>query len=94
VGETFTLIDILHSRGITPDKSFTWTLGAILREAFREENDGRYPVKQLRQKTNAGGSHCFAIYPEAFRRRAESIVDRYFEAIETQQDLFGRRRGE
>lgn len=86
----FTLIDVLRDRGIEPHKSFSWTLGAILRDRYREMV-GDLPVKALRTKTIGIGSHCFATYPPEFRPTAEALVNEYFAMLAAQLDLFSAR---
>jgi len=70
---TFTLLDLLDEMNIEPHNELTWTLGAALRERFRELHD-RLPEKELRTKRSGLGSHCFAVYPISFKPEAQKIV--------------------
>ncbi|MGA0416984.1 MAG: hypothetical protein ACO3O1_05040 [Ilumatobacteraceae bacterium] len=58
-----------------PDKRTAWSLGSTLRAIYERET-GALPRKALAEKTNAGGSHCFATYPEKFWPRMDEAIKR------------------
>ena len=39
-----------------------------------ERTYGAAPPKALRDKTNAGGTHCFAVYPEEMRPMIVRVI--------------------
>jgi len=61
--------------GFEPEKSATWSAGGQLRHAYMSET-GNLPPKDNRKKTSGAGTHCFAIYPDHWRKRAREIVRR------------------
>lgn len=73
-----TVIDVFRSMGREPTPKHTWAVGTRVRLAY-EEATGNPPEKLLRQKTYSGGSHCFAVYPESWRKTIMSFI----ESIET-----------
>ena len=69
-----TVIDVWREIGINkPEKHISWSVGRKVRKAFQEER-GKIPPKQLNEKTDGSGSHCFAMYPEDFKYRIEEII--------------------
>jgi hypothetical protein len=64
---------IFRELGVEPEPHATWAVGAAAREKYRERF-GQLPPKELRPKTNGGGSHCFATYPESMRAEIEALV--------------------
>lgn len=81
-----TIIDVCRALRIEPTPNLTWVVGALVRERYREVHR-RYPSKQLREKTNGGGSHCFAVYPVAFRSEIERILLAHQTESARQMDL-------
>lgn len=82
-----TVVDVIKSMGIETESTLCWSVGAQVREAYESRN-GCLPEKDLRPKTNAGGSHCFAVYPEDWRETIERIVRAHVTEASRQQDLF------
>ena len=60
-----TIIEVARSMGLELSKDIAWEVGATVANRYREIY-GTQPMKDLRQKTGGGGSHCFAIYPQTF----------------------------
>lgn len=68
-----TIIDVIKEMGIEPTPELTWTAGPLIRNLY-EKKEGRVPEKALRAKTNGGGSHCFAIYPDWMKDTIRVVV--------------------
>lgn len=68
-----TVIDVMRQMGVELDPEITWSVGARVRDIY-EQRYGQLPAKALRQKTNAGGTHCLAVYPESMRATIVSII--------------------
>lgn len=69
----FTIPQVFADLGFEPNKHETWAAGDRVRMRYVDAT-GSLPPKDLRQKTNGPGSHCFAIYPPEWRATAEAIV--------------------
>jgi hypothetical protein len=82
-----TVIDVMRDMGIEPDTQLAWRVGARVRDAY-EWQTGSAPPKHLRDKTNDGGSHCFAVYPESMRKRIELIIRNQRTYEQRQGELF------
>ena len=82
-----TVIDVCRSLNVEPDPSLTWPVGNLVRGLY-ERRYGALPEKDLRLKTNGGGSHCFAIYPEHMRADIERIIRAHAHERRRQGDLF------
>lgn len=82
-----TVIDVCRAMGVEPEKSMTWAVGSALQRRY-EEIFERQPPKELRPKTNGGGSHCFAVYPETWRITIESLIKAHNPDPGRQGDLF------
>lgn len=65
--EMITVIDVIREWGIEPTRRMTVTVGTVVREQWRDKNNGELPLKALRPKTNGKGSHCIAVYPDEWR---------------------------
>jgi hypothetical protein len=85
--EFITVPQVFDRLGYEPVAPDTWTAGALVREAWLDMM-GHYPIKQLRPKTNGGGSHCFAIYPIDWLPKIESIVRSVAQHQKRQGSLF------
>lgn len=72
-GRMVTVIDRFRALGKEPSKRMTWAVGDIVRDKW-EKLTGSLPAKVLRQKTNDGGSHCFAVYPEWFIPVIDEVI--------------------
>ena len=68
-----TVVDVLRSMQIEPTPDLTWRVGAAVRDMY-ETTYGAAPPKALRDKTNAGGTHCFAVYPEEMRPMIVRVI--------------------
>lgn len=83
-----TVVQVMREMGVTIDKRVTWAVGAALQREYAAET-GHQPPKDNRRKTNSGGgSHCFAIYPPAWRPRIEEAVRRVGAVRASQSNLF------
>jgi hypothetical protein len=82
-----TVIDVMRNLGVEPETHLAWRVGALARSAYKWET-GNEPPKYLRCKTSAGGSHCFAVYPESMRSRIEMIIRNQQGQARLQADLF------
>jgi len=82
-----TIIDVMRDLGIECEPRVAWSIGARVRDLY-ETMTGSAPVKALRSKTNEGGTHCFAIYPEAMRPEIERIISQHLTEAARQGDLF------
>lgn len=60
-----TVIEVAESMGLELPKKTAWAVGTAVATAYRSVY-GSQPIKNNRPKTNGGGSHCFALYPETF----------------------------
>ncbi len=69
----FTVVDIFRELGLQTSPADTWAAGAAAREAYLSAT-GSLPIKDNRTKTAGGGSHCFALYPPAWRPKVTEIV--------------------
>ena len=68
-----TIIDVMRARNVEPTSELTWAVGAEVRDEW-ERRHGALPDKDLRRKTNGGGTHCFAVYPVTFWPVIEGII--------------------
>jgi hypothetical protein len=68
-----TVIEVIQDMGIEPTKELDWRVGKMMQEWF-ERTFGAPPIKDNRKKTNGTGTHCFALYPEFFRKVIENFV--------------------
>jgi hypothetical protein len=82
-----TIIDVFRELKIEPTPSLTWAVGAAVRDIY-EQRYGCLPEKDLRNKTNGPGSHCFAIYPETMRPTIVRMVAEHDSEAKRQGDLF------
>lgn len=83
-----TIIDVFKRLKIEPVPAITWTVGNAVRELYKSRNSGALPNKELRQKTNAGGTHCFAVYPDSYFPDIEKIIRNYKTEAQRQGVLF------
>jgi hypothetical protein len=72
-GQLITVIDVCRELDVEPRPDMTWSVGNLMREWY-ESNVGELPRKELRNKTYGGGSHCFAVYPQAMRQKIASLI--------------------
>lgn len=82
-----TVPDVLRELRLEPDNRLAWAAGRAARVAWEREY-GELPRKELRQKTNGGGSHCFATYPTSWRPKIVAIVRLLQAEPQRQGDLF------
>jgi hypothetical protein len=84
---SITVVQVIRAMGIEPTPELTWSVGPMVRDLY-ESRVGHLPMKALRPKTNAGGTHCFAIYPEEMWSDIEKIVRAHQTEAARQRDLF------
>jgi hypothetical protein len=88
----FDVRDVLRALNVEPEPSVSWPVGWAIRDAYLERFE-RLPDKALRPKTNGGGTHCFAVYPDTFWYDAKAVARSALVAIKTakarQPDMFG-----
>src|SRR5262245_35404520 len=82
-----TIIDVMRSMRLECEPNVAWSIGARVRDLY-ERKYGHLPVKELRPKTNDGGTHCFAIYPDSMRDEIELIILSHLTQAARQGDLF------
>jgi hypothetical protein len=82
-----TVVQVMLDIGIEPTNELCWPVGNEVRDVWVLEN-GRPPFKELRQKTNGHGSHCFAVYPADWYFRIRAIILRHNAEAQRQGDLF------
>ena len=82
-----TVLDVARELGLELDPTQAWSAGARVQEAYTSRF-GQLPVKDLRRKTYGPGSHCFAIYPPAFRPLIENVLRDIGAADSAQGKLF------
>jgi len=84
---TFTVIDRFRALRVEPEKHATWSVGDAVMNKYVAEF-GHQPPKVLRPKTNAGGSHCFALYPNGWEPLVDRIILAHDVDRQRQGDLF------
>jgi hypothetical protein len=83
----FTIIDVFNDLRRETTPALTWSAGAQLRDLYRKQT-GALPIKESRPKTTGHGSHCFAIYPPAWKDDAIAIVMALDTEKASQLDMF------
>ena len=69
----FTIVDVFRDLDFEPIPEDTWEAGALMRDLYTDVVD-EPPALELRPKTNGPGTHCFAVYPPGWRKKAEEVV--------------------
>jgi hypothetical protein len=82
-----TVVDVCRDLRIEPTPSLTWAVGAVVRDIY-EQRYGCLPEKDLRNKTNGPGTHCFAIYPESMRAEIAAVIRHHQTEAQRQGELF------
>lgn len=83
-----TVMQVFRDLGvIAPSPALSWSVGSRIATKWSDVN-GEQPEKGLRPKTNGGGTHCFALYPESWRKIIESEIRQAIEIERSQLDLF------
>ena len=82
-----TVIDRFRALRVEPEKHAAWAVGNAVMYKYVDEY-GRQPPKDLRSKTNDGGSHCFALYPDDWVPIIDKIIRAYNVEAQRQGDLF------
>jgi|TARA_R100001244_G_C5063108_1_gene109368 hypothetical protein len=82
-----TVIDRFRALRVEPNKHVTWSVGDVVMNKYVDEY-GRQPPKVLRPKTNAGGSHCFALYPSKWTPIIDRIILAHGVEAQRQGELF------
>jgi len=84
----WTIVQRIRSRGLKATTEQHWVIGSLVREKYRQMY-GRLPNKELRTKTNAGGTQCHAVYREPeFIAEIDAIIDKVSVADDNQLRLF------
>jgi len=84
---SLTVMDVFRDLGLEPEPAVSWAVGGAVRRLYEAETGG-LPPKELRQKTNGHGSHCFAAYPESWRSRIEGVIKQHQTQAARQGALF------
>jgi hypothetical protein len=84
---SFTIIDRFRELRLEPTKNVTWSVGDTVMYKYVSEF-GRQPPKVLRPKTNGGGSHCFALYPDGWEPLVDRIILAHAVERQRQGELF------
>lgn len=74
MSKTVTVPEVARAMGVDLTKSDAWSVGARVREIYKERTGGDTPAYELRKKTSGKGSHCFAVYPATMRRAIEKVI--------------------
>jgi len=82
-----TIIDRFRALRVEPNKHVTWSVGDAVANKYVDEY-GYQPPKVLRPKTNAGGSHCFALYPSKWIPIIDRIILAHGVEAQRQGELF------
>jgi hypothetical protein len=82
-----TIIERFRALRVEPDKHVTWAVGDAVMNKYVTEY-GRQPPKELRPKTNTGGSHCFAVYPSTWAPIIDRIIRAHSAEMQRQGELF------
>jgi hypothetical protein len=82
-----TIIDTAREMDLELSDRAAWEIGAAARDLY-EATYGSPPPKALRPKTNGGGSHCFAIYPDEFQPHIRRLIYAVCTRRAAQRDLF------
>jgi len=85
--DRITVLDVFRELRIDPDNETSWAIGQQVREEYKRQY-GQLPHKELRIKRSGHGSHCFAVYPRAWRSHIERIVRQHQAMKDKQGDLF------
>lgn len=78
---------VLRDLGLEASPGEVTAIGAIVRHMWLMEH-GELPRKELMPKTNGGGTHCFATYPESWRPKIVEVIQRFGLAKSDQLELF------
>ena len=82
-----TVHDVARAMDLELNDEMAWSIGALVAKAWQWQS-GTPPLKDLRTKKAGTGSHCFALYPPAFRGRIELIIRGYKPPDAEQMSLF------
>jgi hypothetical protein len=82
-----TVIDVCRDLKIELTPELTWAVGNTVRDLYVAAF-GCLPEKDLRQKTNGPGTHCFAVYPDSWRGKIEDVIHHHNWQRQAQGDLF------
>jgi hypothetical protein len=82
-----TVVSVCRDLNIEPTPELTWRVGAIVRDMYLKQY-GCLPDKDLRNKTNGQGTHCFAIYPESWREKIAEVIRHHQTEKQRQGELF------
>jgi|TARA_R110000764_G_scaffold35122_2_gene78419 hypothetical protein len=82
-----TIIDRFRALRVEPNKHVTWSVGDAVANKYVDVY-GHQPPKVLRPKTNARGSHCFALYPPKWIPIIDRIILAHGVEAQRQGELF------
>jgi hypothetical protein len=82
-----TLHDVAGDLGIVLSNTQAWTVGADIRNRYQRVT-GLVPPKDNRTKKAGIGSHCFALYPPAWRAEIVAAIRSADPETSPQEDLF------
>lgn len=82
-----TIIEVMRDMGVEPTKDVSWPVGETVSNHW-ESLHGERPLRRTCPKTNGGGSHSFAVYPEEWRPLIEKIVNEHKPDPSKQMSLF------
>lgn len=85
---SFTVPELVRLLGVEASDDLHWSIGNAAQRRFAAAY-GRQPPKDNFPKTNGGGSHCFAVYPDDFRPVVEELIREHKTEESRQADLFG-----
>lgn len=86
-GPRITIMEVARQLGVKLEPRVAWSIGAEVRDIY-ERRYGCLPPKDLFDKTNDHGSHCFAHYPAYMRDQIAKIIQRHKTETERQGALF------
>lgn len=72
---TVTIQQVARSMGLSLPKETAWAIGTAMANAYKQDNNGTVVPKELREKTNGSGSHCFAVYPLSYVPRIRQAIE-------------------
>jgi hypothetical protein len=85
---SITVIDVMREERVDITPSLSWAVGEETRDLWFSIH-GELPPKELREKTNGKGTHCFAVYPDAMRPHIVRIIRKHQTEPARQGELFG-----
>jgi hypothetical protein len=81
-----TVPQAIKKMGFEPEPDLCWSVGAIIANMYVKA--GNKMNRPLHEKTNGGGTHCIADYPEEWRSKIEEVVRLHKTKKKDQGELF------